>query len=125
MNPAALKANAKWLKRTAMVLIDSDTFDETGLARAGFEGDPIAEMHIEDRTIIVAPITTLTHESLKDSGLDKKTIEKCKNMFTLGMACYIYNRPMEYIYQYLERKFGKKKPQLVEPNKKVLKDGFN
>ena len=125
MNPAALKANAKWLKRTAMVLIDSDTFDDTGLARAGFEGDPIAEMHIEDRTIIVAPITTHTHESLKDSGLDKKTIEKCKNMFTLGMACYIYNRPMEYIFQYLERKFGKKKPQLVEPNKKVLKDGFN
>ena len=125
MNPAALKANAKWLKRTAMVLIDSDTFDDTGLARAGFEGDPIAEMHIEDRTIIVAPITTLTHESLKDSGLDKKTIEKCKNMFTLGMACYIYNRPMEYIFQYLERKFGKKKPQLVEPNKKALKDGFN
>ena len=125
MNPAALKANAKWLKRTAMVLIDSDTFDDTGLARAGFEGDPIAEMHIEDRTIIVAPITTLTHESLKDSDLDKKTIEKCKNMFTLGMACYIYNRPMEYIFQYLERKFGKKKPQLVEPNKKVLKDGFN
>ena len=125
MNPAALKANAKWLKRTAMVLIDSDTFDETGLARAGFEGDPIAEMHIEDRTIIVAPITTLTHESLKDSGLDKKTIEKCKNMFTLGMACYIFNRPMEYIFQYLERKFGKKKPHLVEPNKKVLKDGFN
>ena len=125
MNPAALKANAKWLKRTAMVLIDSDTFDDTGLARAGFEGDPIAEMHIEDRTIIVAPITTLTHESLKDSGLDKKTIEKCKNMFTLGMACYIYNRPMEYIFQYLERKFGKKKPELVEPNKKVLKDGFN
>ena len=125
MNPAALKANAKWLKRTAMVLIDSDTFDETGLARAGFEGDPIAEMHIEDRTIIVAPITTLTHESLKDSGLDKKTIDKCKNMFTLGMACYIYNRPMEYIFQYLERKFGKKKPELVEPNKKVLKDGFN
>ena len=125
MNPAALKANAKWLKRTAMVLMDADTFDEEGLKRAGLGEDPITELHIEDRTIIVAPITTLTHESLKDSGLDKKTIEKCKNMFTLGMACYIYNRPMEYIFQYLERKFGKKKPELVEPNKKVLKDGFN
>jgi len=126
MNPAALKANAKWLKRTAMVLIDSDTFDEDGLKRAGLmNDDPIAELHIEDRSIILAPITTHTHESLKDSGLDKKTIEKCKNMFTLGMACYIYNRPMEYIFQYLERKFGKKKPELVEPNKKVLKDGFN
>ena len=125
MNPAALKANAKWLKRTAMVLIDADTFNEEGLKRAGLGEDPIAELHIEDRAIIIAPITTLTHESLKDSGLDKKTIEKCKNMFTLGMACYIYNRPMEYIFQYLERKFGKKKPELVEPNKKVLKDGFN
>ncbi len=126
MNPAALKANAKWLKRTAMVLIDQDTFDEDGLRRAGLRNDdPIAELHIEDRTIIVAPITTLTQESLKDSGLDHKTINKCKNMFTLGMACYIYNRPMEYIFQYLEKKFGKKKPELIEPNKKVLKDGFN
>ena len=126
MNPAALKANAQWLKRTAMVLIDQDTFDEDGLKRAGLKNDdPIAELHIEDRTIIVAPITTLTQESLKDSGLDHKTINKCKNMFTLGMACYIYNRPMEYIFQYLEKKFGKKKPELIEPNKKVLKDGFN
>ena len=126
MNPAALKANAKWLKRTAMVLVDSDTFDEDGLKRAGLKtDDPIRELYIEDRTIIVAPITTLTHESLKDSGLDKKTIDKCKNMFTLGMACFIYNRPMEYIFEYLERKFGKKKPQLIEPNKKVLKDGYN
>ena len=126
MNPAALKANAQWLKRTAMVLIDSDTFDEDGLKRAGLKNDdPITELHIEDRTIIVAPITTLTHESLKDSGLDHKTINKCKNMFTLGMACYIYNRPMEYIFRYLEKKFGKKKPELIEPNKKVLTDGFN
>ena len=125
MNPAALKANAKWLKRTAMVLIDSDTFDEDGLKRAGLSEDPISELHIEDRTIIVAPISSLTAESLKDSGMDRKTIAKCKNMFTLGMACYIYNRPMEYIFQYLERKFGKKKPELIEPNVKVLKDGFN
>ena len=125
MNPAALKANAKWLKRTAMVLIDSDTFDEEGLKRAGLTGDPIAELHIEDRAIIVAPITSLTQESLKDSGLDKKSIDKCKNMFTLGMACYIYNRPMEYIFQYLEKKFGKKKPEMIAPNKKVLQDGFN
>ena len=125
MNPAALKANAKWLKRTGMVLMDADTFSEEGLKKAGLGEDPVTELHIEDKTIIAAPITTLTHESLKESGLDKKTIEKCKNMFTLGMACYIYNRPMEYIFQYLERKFGKKKPELVEPNKKVLKDGFN
>ncbi|MGM9735591.1 MAG: 2-oxoacid:acceptor oxidoreductase subunit alpha [Candidatus Cryptobacteroides sp.] len=125
MNPAALKANAKWLKRTAMVLIDGDTFDEEGLKRAGLKSDPISELYIEDRTIIVAPITTLTEESLKDTGLDRKSILKCKNMFTLGMACYIYNRPMEYVFNYLEKKFAKKHPELIEPNKKVLKDGFN
>ena len=125
MNPAALKANAKWLKRTAMVIIDGDTFDEDGLKKAGLKSDPISELYIEDRTIVVSPITTLTNESLKDSGLDAKSIAKCKNMFTLGMACFIYNRPIEYVQTYLDKKFSKKHPEMIEPNMKVLKDGYN
>jgi len=126
MNPAALKSNAKWCKPTAMILVDGDAFDEKGMEKAGFKTDnPFTELKVEDRTLIVAPITTLTQESLKESGLDAKTVLKCKNMFTLGMACYIYSRPLEYIYQYLERKFSKKHPELIEPNKKVLNDGFN
>lgn len=125
MNPAALKANAKWLKRTAMVLLDADAFDEQGLAKAGFKGDPIEELNISDRTIIAANITSLTEESLKDSGLDVKTVHKCKNMFTLGMACFIYSRPVEYIHQYLEKKFRKKHPELIAPNEKVVNDGYN
>ncbi|MCQ2164544.1 MAG: 2-oxoacid:acceptor oxidoreductase subunit alpha [Bacteroidales bacterium] len=126
MNPAALKANAKWCKPTAMILVDDDAFDEAGMSKAGFTTDnPFEELHVEDRAIIVAPITSLTEESLKDSGMDVKAIRKCKNMFTLGMACYIYSRPLEYIYQYLERKFSKKHPEVIEPNKKVLNDGFN
>ena len=125
MNPAALKANAKWLKRTAMVLLDADAFDEQGLAKAGFKGDPIEELNISDRTIIAANITSLTEESLKESGLDTKTIHKCKNMFTLGMACFIYSRPVEYVHQYLEKKFRKKHPELIAPNEKVVNDGYN
>ena len=126
MNPAALKSNAKWLKRTALVLIDEDTFDEEGIKKAGFRTmDPVTELKIEDRTIIVSPITSLTMESLKDSGLDMKTIHKCKNMFILGMASFIYNRPVEHIYDYLEKKFGKKHPELIAPNRKVLNDGYN
>ena len=126
MNPAALKANAKWCKPTAMILVDSDSFDESGMNKAGFKTEnPFEELHVEDRTLLIAPITTLTEESLKDSGMDSKAIHKCKNMFTLGMACYIYNRPLEYIYQYLERKFSKKHPEVIAPNKKVLNDGFN
>ena len=126
MNPAALKANAKWCKRHAMILVDEDAFDASGLSKAGFKTEnPFEELGVDDRTLLVAPITTLTIESLKDSGMDNKAVLKCKNMFTLGMACYIYNRPLEYIFQYLEKKFSKKHPEVIEPNKKVLKDGFN
>ena len=126
MNPAALKANAKWLKRNATVLVNADAFDEIGLAKAGFTGgDPFEELHIEDRNIICAPITRLVEESLKDSGLDNVALHKCKNMFTLGMACFIYSRPLEYIYDYIEKKFGKKHPEMIAPNRKVVFDGFN
>ena len=126
MNPAALKANAKWLKRTALVLVNEDAFDDAGLAKAGFTGDdPFEELGIADRTLIVAPITTLTRKSLADSGLDNSSIDKCKNMFTLGMACYIYSRQLDYVYQYIEGKFGKKHPEMVAPNKKVVADGYN
>ena len=126
MNPAALKANAKWAKSTATIIVDVDAFNEAGLKKAGFTTeDPATELHIEDRNIIWAPITSLTKESLADSGLDPKSILRSKNMFTLGMCFYMFNRPLDYTYAYLEKKFGKKKPQLVEPNKKVLTDGFN
>ena len=125
MNPAALKANAKWAKPTATIIIDTDTFDEQGLKKAGFSTDnPISELHIEDRNVICAQITTLTKESLKDSGLDPKSILRSKNMFTLGMCFFMFNRPLEYINAYLEKKFAKK-PHLIEPNKKVLFDGYN
>ncbi|MDD6829901.1 MAG: 2-oxoacid:acceptor oxidoreductase subunit alpha [Bacteroidales bacterium] len=126
MNPAALKANAKWCKHTAMILVDVDAFGETEMKKAGFLTDnPFAELHVEDRALIAAPITSMTKESLKDSGMDLKSILKCKNMFTLGMACFIYSRPLEYIYRYIEKKFAKKHPEFIEPNRKVLNDGFN
>ena len=126
MNPAALKANAKWCKHTAMILVDVDAFVETEMKKAGFLTDnPFAELHVEDRALIAAPITSMTKESLKDSGMDLKSILKCKNMFTLGMACFIYSRPLEYIYSYIEKKFAKKHPEFIEPNRKVLNDGFN
>ncbi len=126
MNPAALKANAVWCKRHATIIVDIDSFDEIGLKKAGFTTeDPFLELGIEDRIIIPAPITTMTVESLKNSELDRKTVTRCKNMFTLGMACYIFHRPIEYICENIEKRFSKKHPELVEPNKKVLCDGYN
>ena len=125
MNPAALMANAKWLKRTAMVILDSDAFTDEGLEKAGFTENPLTQLHIEDRNVIAVPITSLTRESLAESGLDNKTVLKCKNMFTLGMACFIFGRPSDYLEAYLNKKFGKKKPELIAPNLKAFNDGHN
>ena len=126
MNPAALKANAKWAKPNATIIVDLDSFDEANIKRAGFEtDDPIAELKLEDRTIVAANITSLTKESLKDSGLGLKEMERCKNMFTLGMVFFMFNRPLEYTDAYLVKKFGKKHPEMVDVNKKVIRDGFN
>ncbi|MBR4974499.1 MAG: 2-oxoacid:acceptor oxidoreductase family protein [Bacteroidales bacterium] len=125
MNPAALRANAKWAKPSATIILDEDAFDEKNIIKAGFKTmNPIEELKIEDRNIVVSPITTLTKESLKDSGLDTKAIIRCKNMFTLGMCFFMFNREMKHTFEYLEKKF-KKKPQLIDTNKKVLTDGFN
>ncbi|MDD2584402.1 MAG: 2-oxoacid:acceptor oxidoreductase subunit alpha [Bacteroidales bacterium] len=125
MNPAALKSNAKWAKLTATIILDSDTFDEKGIKKAGFKtDDPVTELKIQDRHIVFAPITTLTKESLKESGLDPKTIARSKNIFTLGICYYMFNRPMDTTEDYLDNKF-KKKPEIAAANKKALKDGFN
>ncbi len=125
MNPAALKANVKWAKPTATIIIDEDAFDVRGIQRAGFKtNNPITELKIEDRNVIFSPITTLTKESLKESGLDAKSILRTRNMFTLGMCYYLFNRSFDYTFEYLESKF-KKKPDLLNANKKVLQDGFN
>ena len=125
MNPAALKANAKWAKPGASIILDEDSFDEKGLEKAGFKtNDPIEEMNLKDYHIVWAPITSLTKESLKDSGLDNKSIIRCKNLFTLGMCYFMFNRPLHFTEEYLEKKFAKK-PALIAPNKKVLNDGYN
>ncbi|MGE0089897.1 MAG: 2-oxoacid:acceptor oxidoreductase subunit alpha [Bacteroidales bacterium] len=125
MNPAALKANAKWVKPGGMIIVDSDTFNEKGIQRAGFKTDnPIAELKLEDYKVIYANITELTKESLKDSGLDNKSIVRSKNMFALGMVYYVFSRPLNFTEHYFEIKF-KKKPEIIEANKKVLRDGFN
>ncbi|MBP9019423.1 MAG: 2-oxoacid:acceptor oxidoreductase subunit alpha [Bacteroidales bacterium] len=125
MNPAALKANAKWAKPTATIILDEDTFDEKGILKAGFKTmDPVKELKLEDRQIVYAAITSLTKESLKDSGLDAKAVLRCKNMFTLGMCFYMFNRPLESTFAYIDKKF-RKKPEIAEANKKALKDGFN
>lgn len=126
MNPAALKANRKWLKKDATVIIDGDTLTEEGLRKAGFAtDDPIAELGLCGYNVVVPDITTMTRTALADSGLDNKSVVKCKNMFALGICLYIYNRPLDHVRHYLDTKFGRKNPAVAEANKRVLDAGFN
>ncbi|MBT6685370.1 MAG: 2-oxoacid:acceptor oxidoreductase subunit alpha [Bacteroidetes bacterium] len=125
MNPAALKANLRWIKPGATIIVDNDSFTKKFIEKAGFEtDDPIKESKLEDHNIIKAPISSLTKECLKDSGMDNKTILRSKNMFALGMVYWLYNRTLDFTNNFFETKF-KKTPALVEANKKVLHEGYN
>ncbi|RLD52673.1 MAG: 2-oxoacid:acceptor oxidoreductase subunit alpha [Bacteroidetes bacterium] len=123
MNPAALKANVVWAKDGATIIIDTDAFTDKNFVKAGCNEEKLKEIY-NDFNVIEAPITSLTKESLKDSGLDAKSMVRSKNMFALGMVYCIFDRPMEHSVTFLEKKFAKK-PAVAEANIKVLKDGFN
>ncbi len=125
MNPAALKANRCWLKKDATIICDADSFAKKDLEKAAFCTDnPFTELGIEDYNIVMCPITTMTKDALAESGLDNKSIVKCKNMFALGICYYMFDRPTEHSFEYFDKKF-KKKPAIAEANKTVLKAGIN
>ena len=126
MNPAALKANAKWLKKDATIILDGDTFDATHIAKAGFKTEnPIEELGLSDYNIVMPDITSMTRDALEGMGLDNKSVVKCKNMFALGICFYLYNRPLEHTFQYIQTKFGKKNPAVAEANVRAVKAGYN
>ena len=126
MNPAALKANRKWLKKGATVILDGDSLTVESLKRAGFETeDPIAELKLEDYNVVIPDITSLTRAALEGSGLDNRTVVKCKNMFALGICFYLYNRPADHARKYIDSKFAKKNPAVAEANKRVIDAGYD
>lgn len=126
MNPAALKVNAKGVKKTGIVVIDTDSFGEKDLEKAGYKTDnPFEELGFSEVTqIIPVPLTTLTKASLADFGMDNKAVVRSKNMFALGVVCWLFNRPIDKAIHFLENKFIKK-PDLLKANVKVLTDGYN
>lgn len=123
MNPASLKANLKWAKMGATLILNSDTFLEKPLQMAGYHSNPLLDDTLSSYNVIAAPMTQLTKEALAESQLDPKTVEKCRNMFALGLLLYLFNHEPDSAFPLLEVKF-KKKPILVEANKQVLKAGW-
>ena len=124
MNPAALKTQYKFCKPTGAIIIDIDSFTEKDLAKAEFKtDDPIAELGITCE-VVPCPITSLCQETLKESGLDNKSILRCKNMLALGLVCWIYDRDITLAENILRKKFAKK-PEIAEANIKVLRAGYD
>ncbi|HKJ41370.1 MAG TPA: 2-oxoacid:acceptor oxidoreductase family protein, partial [Sunxiuqinia sp.] len=125
MNPAAVKANARFMKPGGTIIYDADSFTQKNLDKANFKtDDPFGELGLDDYFKISVPITSLTKEGLKDFGMDNKSVLRSKNMFALGLICWMFERPMEYIEKFIKTKFAKK-PIVVDSNLKVLHDGYN
>ena len=124
MNPASLKANLKWAKIGATLLVDTDAFDLKAIEKAGYETNPLDDDSLIKYNLIKAPITSLTRESLKDSDVDNKTASRSKNMFALGILYFIFGRPLEPTFKFFGKKFRKSK-KLAEINKIVLLAGYN
>lgn len=125
MNPAALKTNLQYLKRDGIIICDVDTFRPADLKKAQYStDDPVAELGIDPKRIMLVPMTTLLKNTLEDSGMDPKAVLKCKNMLALGLICWLFDRPLESVLRKLEKKFAKK-PAVYEANKKVLQAGWD
>lgn len=125
MNPAALKVNAQYLKRGSIVLYDTDSFQKKDLDKALYTTqDPFAELKLEHVQPVGVAITSLTKAALEGSGLENKDMLRCKNMFALGIVCWLFNRPLDIADMLLQQKFAKK-PLLVQANIKAMSDGYN
>lgn len=125
MNPAALKTNLRYLKRDGVVVCDADSFTAANLKKAEYKtNDPVKELNIDPKRILLVPMTTLLKNTLADSGLDQKAIMKSKNMLALGIICWLFDRPVDNVLRKLHNKFAKK-PAVYEANAKVLRAGWD
>jgi 2-oxoglutarate/2-oxoacid ferredoxin oxidoreductase subunit alpha len=123
MNPAAVRANARWLTENSTIIYDIDNFTEKSIQRAGYKENPFVEDKLEAMNLIPAPITSLVKEVLKDMDIDPKTVLRTKNMFALGIVYWLFDSKLKYTEDFIEDKFGKK-PLIAEANSKVLRAGY-
>lgn len=122
MNPAALKANIKDVKKGGILLINKDTFGQANLTKAGYEKNPLEDGALSDWRVIAVELGRLTRNALEGMGLTATETERCKNFFALGMTYWLYDRPMESTLKWIETKF-KKNPKFVEANRRALHAG--
>jgi 2-oxoglutarate ferredoxin oxidoreductase subunit alpha len=123
MNPAALKMNLADLKKNGILIANEDNFEAGDLKKAQMTSNPLEDHTLDAYRLFPVALMKLTSAALKDLGLDAKSVDRCKNFFALGMCYWLYNRPMDSTYRWIEDKF-KKKPLLIEANKLAMKAGY-
>ena len=125
MNAAALKTQYKFAKPHATIIIDTDSFGPSDLKKAAFETeDYLGEMGIDPDRVIQCPLTQMVKDCLKDSDMDNKAVLKCRNMFALGLVCWLFDRDLSLVANFLRDKFAKK-PAIAENNIKVVQAGYD
>ncbi|WP_405785484.1 MULTISPECIES: 2-oxoacid:acceptor oxidoreductase subunit alpha [unclassified Streptomyces] len=124
MNPAALKANLHDLPRGAEIIVNTDEFTKRAMTKVGYTASPLDDGSLEAYSVHPVPLTTLTLEALKDSGLARKDAERAKNMFALGLLSWMYHRPTDGTEAFLRKKFAKK-PDIAEANILAYRAGWN
>ncbi|MTE20488.1 2-oxoacid:acceptor oxidoreductase subunit alpha [Streptomyces sp. TRM43335] len=124
MNPAALKANLPDLPRGAEIIVNTDEFSKRAMAKVGYAANPLEDGSLEGYRVHPVPLTTLTIEALKESGLARRDAERAKNMFALGLLSWMYHRPTEGTESFLRKKFARK-PEVAEANVTAFRAGWN
>ncbi|MGM9712909.1 MAG: 2-oxoacid:acceptor oxidoreductase subunit alpha [Prevotella sp.] len=125
MNAAALKTQYRYAKPQATIIIDTDSFGKKDLEKAQFQTeDYLGEMGIDPDRVIACPITQMVKDALADTGMDNKAMLKCRNMFALGLVCWLFSRDLSLVANFLKEKFAKK-PAIAEANIKVIQAGYD
>jgi len=124
MNAAALKANLQKLKKGGIIIANPSGFDKRNMNLSGYEVNPLEDGSLEEYDVHEVDVTGLTREALKDSGLDRKSVDRCKNMFVLGFLYWMYSRKLDNTISFIQEKF-KGKQELIDANNKVLKTGYH
>ena len=129
MNPAGFKTNIGDVEPGGIVIVNEDEFDKTNLRKSGYQSgyNPLDDDEVNRHyQIFKVPMSRLTRESLAESGLGAKEVDRCRNMFALGIVYWLYDRSIDATVKFLEDYFGtqKNRPEIAEINVKALKSGF-
>ncbi len=125
LNPAALKVNLRDLKPGGVLILNQDAFKDMDMKKAGYTEDPREDGSLSGYQVFDLPITSVCLAAVENTDLTKKQAMLTKNMFTLGIVCWLFDRPLDLIEKRIEKVFSGRKAALADPNKLALNAGFN